>query len=169
MKRLAFATLLLMIIISICYVVLISNEARYIPGSYKALDMFSYIRAYPQSDIPAAAYTKAYRQHLKLKESSSITKSNNNTWQAQGPHNTAGRALSVAVNPQDPYTVYMGSASGGLWRSRNLGLEQSWEYMPTGYPVLGVSTIAFPESDSMTMYIGTGEVYNFFSTGTDGA
>ncbi len=141
-----------------------------IPGSYKALDLFSYIRAYPYSDIPSDGYSNAFEQHQKLNNESLFNnKSASNKWSAKGPLNTAGRTLSIAVNPLDPQTVYLGSASGGLWRSRSLGAGQSWEYMPTGFPVLGVSTIAFPEKDSSTMYIGTGEVYNFYSTGTDGA
>jgi len=148
----------------------IKESIPHIPGAYKALEMFSYIRSYPYSDIPPAAYSEGYGAHKKLKAGSrAYAKSNTTEWEAMGPFNTAGRALSIAVNPQDPFTVYMASASGGLWRSRNLGLERSWEYMPTGYPVLGVSSIAFAPGDSMTMYIGTGEVYNFFSTGTDGA
>ena len=86
-----------------------------------------------------------------------------------GPLNTTGRTLTIAVNPQAPETIYAGSASGGLWRSRNLGLGISWEYVETGFPILGVSTIEFAPQDSMVMYIGTGEVYNYADTGTDGA
>lgn len=145
------------------------RSGAYIPGSYRALDMFSYIRAYPGSDIPSAAYTRGYERHLKIKSEQSVQKNRAGEWEAMGPLNTAGRALTIAVNPQEPNTVYMGSASGGLWRSRTLGLGKSWEYVPTGFPVLGVSSIAFAEGDSTIMYIGTGEVYNFFSTGTDGA
>ncbi len=139
-----------------------------IPGSYKALELFSYIRSYPQDDIPADAYSKAYEHHFNNIEKSSYYKNDEN-WEAVGPLNTGGRTLTIAVNPQDPYTIYAGSASGGLWRSRNLGLGQSWEYMTTGFPVLGVSSIAFTPGDSTTMYIGTGEVYNYSDTGTDAA
>lgn len=141
-----------------------------IPGAYKALEMFSYIRSYPYNEIPSGAYTEGFTQHQELKKKSqSILKNNETEWEAMGPFNTAGRALTVAVNPLDPQTLYLGSASGGLWRSRELGQNNSWEYMPTGFPVLGVSSIAFAPNDSMTMYIGTGEVYNFYSTGTDAA
>ena len=66
-----------------------------------------------------------------------------NQWQAIGPHNKGGRTNAIAFNPQNPSTMYLGSASGGLWRSYTGGVGvDGWHYVPTGFPVLGVSTIA---------------------------
>ena len=144
------------------------SQEPYIPGSYKALELFSYIRSYPNKDIPSRAYSDGFSYQQKHFSNNNNLK-NEEEWEALGPLNTAGRTLTVAVNPQDDYTIYAGSASGGLWRSRNLGLGQTWEYMPTGYPVLGVSTIEFAPGDSSVMYIGTGEVYNYANAGTDAA
>ena len=139
-----------------------------IPGSFHALELWSYQRAYPENDIPTGAYYEGFLNHKKQflsNDSRSLT----DDWEAMGPLNTAGRMLTLAINPLAPNTIYAGTASGGLWRSRNLGLGQTWEYVETGFPILGVSTIEFEPQDSMVMYIGTGEVYNFFDTGTDGA
>ncbi len=147
---------------------LTENKIDKISGSFQALNLMSYIKAYPESDIPDDAYSSAYAEHVRLKDVSA-NKRFENEWEAMGPFNTAGRTLAVAVNPQSDSTLYAGSASGGLWRSRKLGLERSWEYVNTGFPVLGVSAIEFAPGDSMTMYIGTGEVYNYYDTGTDGA
>jgi len=143
-----------------------SNEVR-IPGAYKALNLWNYTRAYPNEDIPNEGYGLAFDHHEKQFLKS--TRNQNNGIEAMGPLNTTGRTLTIAVNPQAPNTIYAGSASGGLWRSRNLGLGISWEYVETGFPILGVSTIEFAPQDSMVMYIGTGEVYNYADTGTDGA
>jgi photosystem II stability/assembly factor-like uncharacterized protein len=91
-------------------------------------------------------------------------------WETMGPKNHGGRTLALAFNPQNPNTMFAGSASGGLWRSYSAGVgAQAWDYVPTGYPVLGVSCITFNPSDSMTMYIGTGEVYNYVQSGTGAA
>jgi len=137
-----------------------------IPGSYKAMEQFSKIHAYPDG-VPTTGYMQAYKVHKRAIESQKNLR--NADWQAMGPWNTAGRTLTIGVNPQDDNTIYVGSASGGLWRSRNLGLDLSWERIETGFPVLGVSTIAFADQDSTVMFIGTGEVYNVEVTGNDGA
>lgn len=145
-----------------------SQSSGKIPGSYKALELFSYIRAYPNKDIPSDGFSKAFAYHSASVSKMSTFKSDAQ-WEAMGPRNTAGRTLTVAVNPEDPEVIYAGSASGGLWRSRTMGLGDSWEYINTGFPVLGVSSIEFAPGDSATIYIGTGEVYNYSNTGTDGA
>lgn len=146
----------------------VEKQPLKIPGSYKALDLFGHIRAYPNQDIPADGFYKGYEFHTKYMDKASYLKKEQ-SWEAAGPLNIAGRTLTIAVNPQDDQVIYAGSASGGLWRSRDLGLSHSWERISTGYPVLGVSTIEFAPGDSSTMYIGTGEVYNFSQTGNDAA
>lgn len=142
-------------------------EENKIPGSYKALQLFTKVRAYPEATIPKQGYTSAYLKHKDLL--SEISLQRENTWEGMGPFNTAGRCLTVGINPQAPKTIYGGFASGGLWRSRNFGLELSWERIETGFPVLGVSTIEFAHQDSTVMFIGTGEVYSTGVTGNDGA
>ena len=142
-------------------------SANKISGAYEAMLQFSKIRAYPNKDIPSSGYMDAYKDHLRAIKSQSSSRAAK--WETMGPLNTAGRCLTIGVNPQENNTIYVGSASGGLWRSRNLGLELSWERIETGFPVLGVSTIAFADQDSTVMFIGTGEVYNVEITGNDGA
>ena len=144
-----------------------SASANKVSGAYQAMQQFSKIRAYPNTDIPTSGYVDAYNEHIKAIKSQ--TTSREAKWEAMGPLNTAGRCLTIGINPQEANTIYVGSASGGLWRSRNLGLDLSWERIETGFPVLGVSTIAFADQDSTVMFIGTGEVYNVDVTGNDGA
>ena len=163
MRSLALGLCLIILTLISC----VQEQKGKIPGSYSALELWTYQRAYPDSDIPSGAFYQGFLDHKDQFLNNSRSKTDN--WEAMGPLNTAGRMLSLTVNPQAPNTIYAGTASGGLWRSRNLGLGQSWEYVETGFPVLGVSTIEFEPQDSMVMYIGTGEVYNFFDTGTDGA
>ena len=140
----------------------------YIPGSFKALELFTHVRSFPNADIPKAGYFKEFKKHKTLINNVS-GRGVMDSWEAIGSKTTAGRTLTVAINPQDPNTIYAGSASGGIWRSRTLGLEGDWERIETDFPVLGVSTIAFAKGDSTLMYIGTGEVYNINETGNDGA
>lgn len=163
LRYLIFSLLLIVLFLGSC------QEEKYkTPGAFEALQMMNSMRAYPNNDIPADGFYKGFEHHQKLK-SNNESKSLADPWEAKGPLNTTGRTLTLEVNPQAPNTLYAGSASGGLWRSRNLGLGVSWEYVETGFPVLGVSDIEFIPGDSTTMFIGTGELYNYYFTGTDGA
>ena len=43
------------------------------------------------------------------------------TWRSIGPANMAGRVACLALAPSDDKTIYIGYATGGLWRSTNRG------------------------------------------------
>ena len=163
---LSFFILILLFSIHSCQTENVASETK-IPGAFKAMQMLSHARAYPNDDIPENGFGKAV-DHCKASFNSE-DRSPVDPWESMGPINTAGRTLALALNPEADSTVYLGSASGGLWRSRSLGLGITWEYMPIAEGVLGVSSIAFATGDSTQMYVGTGEVYNNEITGNDGA
>ncbi len=144
-------------------------EEGEVSGAYEALTFFGEARTYPNTSLPDDAFYKAWESSKKLKVSNRSTEPD--PWEGMGPHNRGGRTLAIAFNPQNPNTMYAGSASGGLWRSYTGGEggSEAWERVNTGFPTLGVGTIAIPENDSMTIYIGTGEVYNFDGAGTGAA
>ncbi|MBI3765576.1 MAG: hypothetical protein HY277_03625, partial [Ignavibacteriales bacterium] len=141
----------------------VRGESEGASGAMEALDFWTRSRAYPEKDIPSEKYVKAYqysKQHLK----NSRPTPQSSPWQFIGPTNLSGRTISVACNPQNGNTVYVGSASGGLWRSYTGGLGSDWERVMLGFPALGVSAIAIDPTDTNTMYIGTGEVYRYQGT-----
>jgi len=131
-------------------------------GAYEALQWQTIKRAYPNGDIPNAASYAAFEQARQMLQASALRKNSASTpWQTLGPHNRGGRTLALAFNPKNPNTIYAGAASGGLWRSFTAGRGAlAWQRVPTGFPVLAVSSIAFAPNDSNTIYLGTGEVYN---------
>jgi photosystem II stability/assembly factor-like uncharacterized protein len=137
-----------------------------VSGAKKALDRWSLERVYPFGELPKAGYFSAF-QYSKNSMSRELDSQNGATWRAIGPHNIGGRTLTLAFNPQNPNTIYAGSASGGLWKSYSAGRGvKAWEQVTTGFPVLGVSSIVFAPIDSNTILIGTGEVYSHRNTGT---
>lgn len=130
-------------------------------GALEALDFWTISRAFPDNDIPK---NKLYREYfsakLKTREISTSI-SAGSIWDPIGPTNLQGRSKCVAINPLNPNTVYVGTASGGLWRSFGGGLGGDWQQVKLGYPALGVSAILINPVDTNVMYIGTGEVYRY--------
>ncbi len=132
------------------------------PGSaLNSLNFWSRSRAYPHNEIPANKYYKAFQAETFKRNNKIGTQITGTTWQSIGPNNWPGRCLSVAVNPVNPNSVYLGSASGGLWVSRNGAVGGDWQRVTLGYPALGISAIAIDPIDTNIMYIGTGEVYRY--------
>ncbi len=129
-------------------------------GAMQSLNFWNRSRAYPNKDIPSGKYYKAYQAAKKIK--SSITGTEDvSPWKAMGPWNVPGRTISLAVNPQNSNTLYAGAATGGLWRTYNSSAGGGWERVLTGFPTHGVMAIAIDPTDSLNMYIGTGEVYGY--------
>ncbi len=140
-----------------------------VSGAYEALTFFGEARAYPEKSLPPEGFNAAWESAQRMDEATAVNR-DTDPWETMGPHNRGGRTLNLAFNPQNPSTLYAGSASGGLWRSYTAGIGiDAWERVETGHPVLGVSMIEFVPGDSTQMFIGTGEVYNAVAAGTGAA
>lgn len=77
---------------------------------------------------------------------------------AIGPAVTGGRIHDVEALPDDPSTIFVGTASGGLWKSTTRG--QRWTNV---FDTMAVSTfgdIAIAPSNPDVVYAGTGEQQN---------
>ena len=145
------------------------NGHSHISGALDALEFWNTARAYPNEEISPDAFLDAFEklQEIRLNKPQNISMGE---WKTIGPHNTGGRTIAVAFNPQNTNTIYAGSASGGLWRSYTGGVGiDAWHYVSTGFPVLGVSSIEIAPNDSNIVYIGTGEVYNCEGAGNGSA
>jgi len=77
---------------------------------------------------------------------------------AIGPAVTGGRIHDVEARPDDPSTILVGTASGGLWKSTNRG--QTWVNTFADKPVSTFGDIAISRSDPNVVYAGTGEQQN---------
>ncbi|MEM9663656.1 MAG: T9SS type A sorting domain-containing protein [Bacteroidota bacterium] len=132
-------------------------------GAFQALSLWSQQRAYPAAALPSLGWTQAAAEVQRLEAAGKAASTD--PWVAMGPLNVPGRMLAVTFNPQNPRTLYAGSASGGLWRTHTAGEGLfAWERVATGHPVLGVGAVAMAPDDTLTLYIGTGEVYNVAET-----
>ncbi|MCX6351980.1 MAG: T9SS type A sorting domain-containing protein [Bacteroidetes bacterium] len=126
-----------------------------------ALQFMNTSRAFPYADIPEGAYKNAFdfyqKNYLNVRY-----KTNKAPWKSIGPNNVGGRTLCITIDPKDTAVLWLGSASGGLWKSTTGGLgKNAWQYVSTGFPILGVSSIAIDPTNSKNMLIGTGETYSY--------
>jgi photosystem II stability/assembly factor-like uncharacterized protein len=79
-----------------------------------------------------------------------------------GPAVTGGRVHDLEAIPGDPSTLYVASASGGLWKTVNRG--HTWTNV---FDTMAVSTfgdVALAASNPNIVYVGTGEQNNRQST-----
>ncbi len=94
------------------------------------------------------------------------SKSANGTWYFKGPNSTSlnnpsadilgnGRADRIAFHPSNSNIFYVGTPSGGLWKTTNGG--SNWTAVSSFIPSLGISGIVVDHSDPNTLYVLTGD------------
>lgn len=78
-----------------------------------------------------------------------------NGWTELGPEGIGGRIRSIAVHPTNTDIIYIGSVSGGIWKTVNGG--SSWNPIDDFMSFLSVTQIIYDPSNSNIMYASTGE------------
>ncbi len=85
-------------------------------------------------------------------------------WQPKGPFDHVntdswssgqGRVNYIIEDPNDANTIYVGSPSGGIWKSTDAG--NSWVPLGDQLSVIGISGIAVDYANSDIIYIATGD------------
>jgi len=79
-----------------------------------------------------------------------------------GPAVTGGRIHDVEAWPGDPSTIYVATASGGLWKTTNKGA--TWKPLFDDQPVSTFGDVELAPSDRRIVWAGTGEQNNRQST-----
>lgn len=104
---------------------------------------------------------KLFASHMAMKENSSFKDLH---WQYIGPTNISGRCTDVeAVMPRGKsYTIWIGSASGGVWKSENEG--STFEPVFDDMPSASIGDIAIDPSNPDIVWVGTGEANIFRSS-----
>ena len=77
-------------------------------------------------------------------------------WTTIGPSNIGGRIRSIVTHPTDPNLLFVGSVSGGIWKSTDAGA--SWAPVNDFMPNVAIDTLVRDPSNPQRMYAGTGEV-----------
>jgi len=77
------------------------------------------------------------------------------SWRNIGPANMSGRIADIEAYDDDFATVYVGSASGGVWKSVNAGA--SWTPIFDDYGAASIGDVAIHQKDRNLVWVGTGE------------
>ena len=81
---------------------------------------------------------------------------------AIGPAVMGGRINDLAVDEQRPWVMYVGAASGGLWKTTNNGT--TWTPIFDDQAVASIGDVTLAPSDPEIVWVGTGEANNRQST-----
>lgn len=80
------------------------------------------------------------------------------TFRSIGPANMMGRVDDIQGAEQDPMTMYIGFATGGLWKSTDGG--NYWKPLWENQENASVGAIGIAPSNKEIVYVGTGEANN---------
>lgn len=165
-----------------------SNIKPHAPGykHFKRWEWYMEPRVYPSGDISITGNRwKNFREYENNRpaDSRSMPGGNSNlsgNWVSLGPDSIdlvqpvhgIGRLNFVTFSPNGADTMWVGAASGGLWKSTDGGA--SWSTNTDSLTVLGCSDLAIDPVNTNVMYLATGDCNagNTYSSGvlksTDG-
>ncbi|SDR87703.1 hypothetical protein [Gramella sp. MAR_2010_147] len=72
-----------------------------------------------------------------------------------GPGGMSGRVTSIDVVTKDPNIMYVGTASGGLWKSTSGGVK--WAPVFDDQVTASIGAVAIQQSNPSVIWVGTGE------------
>ncbi len=79
-------------------------------------------------------------------------------WRCIGPANPGGRIDDFAVVESDPSVIYVGTASGGLWKTVNSGI--TWTPVFDDQESSSIGDVTVSSSNPDILWVGTGEPNN---------
>ena len=115
--------------------------------------VFPYMKSDPNVYIDAleqAHYLQREARANRLAKGESLVQ-----WEFAGPINVGGRVVDIEINPFNPNIIYAAFATGGVFKSTDMG--ESWFSIFDSLNVLTIGDIAIDPIDADIIYVGTGE------------
>ena len=72
-----------------------------------------------------------------------------------GPAGMSGRVTSIDALVANPDIIYLGTASGGVWKTENAG--NSWQPIFDDQSILNIGSVSIQQSNPSVLWVGTGE------------
>lgn len=136
-------------------------------------------RANPAGEVPNEGYFEAHKALDRMLANLAPAALAQDRWTFIGPQpaqalttgqaifsgarSISGRVTSLAINPRDGNVIYLGSATGGVWKTTDGGLN--WAPLTDTQPTLITGAIALDPSNPEIVYVGTGELLTGFYGG----
>ncbi|MEM7187499.1 MAG: hypothetical protein AAF466_12650, partial [Bacteroidota bacterium] len=117
-------------------------------------------RAYPDNYINERAIKNAEVQALEILNNRS---SDAGSWELIGPLNTGGRITDIAISPDSDDVFYVGTASGGIFKTTDRGAN--WTPIFDEIAKASIGDLAIAPSNANIIYAGTGEANASSNTG----
>lgn len=141
-------------------------------NSFKRLEAFYRPRAVPFDTVPVYTFNAERVKEIAKERSLQHSLGSQVIWSPLGPggilstwppHWTecSGRVRALAVHPTNSDIVYIGAASGGLWKTTNGGT--SWSDLSGDFATSAFGAIAIDPSNPNVVYAGTGEAVDGFN------
>ncbi|MFK8104344.1 MAG: T9SS type A sorting domain-containing protein [Saprospiraceae bacterium] len=106
--------------------------------------------------IELKAYEKALAQARSEVKNRNAAPGFATPWTVQGPGNSGSRVNTIAVHPTNSDIIYLGYASGGVFKTTDGG--QHWEAIFDDQNFLGIGDITLDPNNPNIVYVGTGDV-----------
>ena len=72
-----------------------------------------------------------------------------------GPAGMSGRVTAIDALYTNPDLIYIGTASGGVWKTENSG--SNWQPVFDSMPTLNIGSVAIQQNNPSVVWVGTGE------------
>ena len=124
-------------------------------------DWMYWQRAYPHNRIDEEQYHAARRQTILAKQK--VRSRDLNDWELVGPYNIGGRVTDIALHPTDQDIIYIGTSTGGVFKTIDSG--ESWTPIFDNAGSLSIGNLALDPQNPETIYVGTGEANGSATSG----
>ncbi|MBT3251866.1 MAG: hypothetical protein HN729_12925 [Candidatus Marinimicrobia bacterium] len=115
-------------------------------------EWMGYQRMYPYNRIDEAAYRNSM---IQVQESRQNRNERTPVWEQKGPYNIGGRITDIEIHPDSPETIYIATASGGIYKTTDDG--ETWQHQFFESPVISIGDMAIDPSNENILFAGTGE------------
>lgn len=121
--------------------------------------------AFNITNLNAQKKKKQKKESTVKKEKSALEKLNISglKFRNVGPALTSGRIADIAIHPTKPFTYYVATASGGVWKTDNWG--NTFKPIFDGQKSYSIGCVTIDPNNPNIIWIGTGENNNQRSVG----